>query len=175
FISIELIFIQLFHKLIGYPLYTYAAVVFAFLIAAGTGSYLTDRFSLDKNRMVRFLPFLGIPLYGTLLLLLKEPLLNFFLQWPIWIRILGSVGLIFPLGAFLGMPFAIGIAGSHTKGRGAVGWAWAVNGLFTVLGSVLSVLAATYFGFILTLSAAFLIYILAGFLLPSFTARVASE
>ncbi len=30
FISIELIFIQLFHKLIGYPLYTYAAVVFAF-------------------------------------------------------------------------------------------------------------------------------------------------
>ncbi|RWX51157.1 hypothetical protein VU01_11971, partial [Candidatus Electrothrix marina] len=44
FISIELIFIQLFHKLIGYPLYTYAAVVFAFLIAAGTGSYMTDKF-----------------------------------------------------------------------------------------------------------------------------------
>lgn len=170
FISIELIFIQLFHKLIGYPLYTYAAVVFAFLIAAGTGSYLTDRFSLDKNRIMRFLPFFGIPVYGTLLLLLKEPLLDFFLQWPTWIRLIGSVALIFPLGTFLGMPFAIGIAGSHAKGKGAVGWAWAVNGLFTVLGSVLSVLAATYFGFLLTLSAAFLIYILAGILLPRFAA-----
>ncbi|CAK8714056.1 Spermidine synthase [Candidatus Electrothrix aarhusensis] len=175
FISIELIFIQLFHKLIGYPLYTYAAVVFAFLIAAGTGSYLTDKFSLDKARIMRFLPFLGIPLYGTLLLLLEKPLLDFFLQWPTWIRLLGSVALIFPLGTFLGMPFAIGIAGSHTKGRGAVGWAWAVNGLFTVLGSVLSVLAATYFGFILTLSGAFLIYILAGLLLPGFAPFVTPE
>ncbi|RWX45348.1 Spermidine synthase [Candidatus Electrothrix aarhusensis] len=175
FISIELIFIQLFHKLIGYPLYTYAAVVFAFLIAAGTGSYLTDKFSLDKTRIMRFLPFLGIPLYGTLLLLLEKPLLDFFLQWSTWIRLLGSVALIFPLGAFLGMPFAIGIAGSHTKGRGAVGWAWAVNGLFTVLGSVLSVLAATYFGFILTLSGAFLIYILAGLLLPGFAPFVTPE
>ncbi|MCI5160214.1 MAG: hypothetical protein D3906_17695 [Candidatus Electrothrix sp. AUS1_2] len=73
------------------------------------------------------------------------------------------------------MPFAIGIAGSHAKGRGAVGWAWAVNGLFTVLGSVLSVVAATYFGFLLTLSAAFLIYILAGFLLPGFTNPVLAE
>ncbi|MCI5133295.1 MAG: hypothetical protein D3904_17725, partial [Candidatus Electrothrix sp. EH2] len=85
------------------------------------------------------------------------------------------VALIFPLGTFLGMPFAIGIAGSHEKGRGAVGWAWAVNGLFTVLGSVLSVLAATYFGFLLTLSAAFLIYILAGILLPRFAAPSLSE
>lgn len=175
FISIELIFIQLFHKLIGYPLYTYAAVVFAFLIAAGTGSYMTDKFSLDKTRIMRFLPFLGIPLYGTLLLLLEKPLLDFFLQWPTWIRLLGSVALIFPLGTFLGMPFAIGIAGSHAKGRGAVGWAWAVNGLFTVLGSVLSVLAATYFGFVLTLSGAFLIYILAGLLLPGFAPFATSE
>ncbi|MCI5126788.1 MAG: hypothetical protein D3925_20480 [Candidatus Electrothrix sp. AR5] len=56
-----------------------------------------------------------------------------------------------------------------------MGWAWAVNGLFTVLGSILSVLAATYFGFVLTLSAAFLVYILAGFLLPGFAPFIVSE
>ena len=168
FIGIELIFIQLFHKLIGYPLYTYAAVVFAFLIAAGTGSYLTDRFDLAKAKVGRFLPFIAIPLYGTLLLLLKEPMLDFFLQWPTGLRIMASVVLIFPLGVFLGMPFAIGIAGSYEKGKGAVGWAWAVNGLFTVLGSVLSVLAATYIGFMLTLFATFMLYVFAGFLLPRF-------
>lgn len=66
------------------------------------------------------------------------------------------------------MPFAIGIAGSYEKGRGAVGWAWAVNGLFTVLGSVLSVVAAIYIGFVMTLFGTFTLYIAAGFLLPRF-------
>jgi accessory gene regulator protein AgrB len=110
----------------------------------------------------------GIPLYGVLLVLLNVPLQNFFLQWPIAIRILATLALIFPLGLFLGMPFALGIAGSYQKGRGAVGWAWAVNGLFTVLGSVLSLVAATYFGFVLTIYVAFALYLLAGFLLPQF-------
>lgn len=170
FIAIELIFIQFFHKLIGYPLYTYAGVVFAFLLAAGAGSWLCDSLALADRRQGRFLPFVGIPLYGVLLVLLQEPLLNFFLQWPTAVRLLATVALIFPLGLFLGMPFAIGIAGSYQKGRGAVGWAWAVNGLFTVLGGVLSVVAATYFGFTLTIYAAFLLYLFAGLLLPRFAA-----
>ncbi|WP_417909716.1 hypothetical protein [Candidatus Electronema sp. PJ] len=168
FIAIELIFIQFFHKLVGYPLYTYAAVVFAFLLAAGAGSWLCDTLALPKRRLGRFLPFIGIPLYGTFLVLLQEPLLDFFLQWSTALRILATVVLIFPLGLFLGMPFAIGIAGSYQKGRGAVGWAWAINGLFTVLGSVLSVVAATYIGFVLTIYASFLLYIFAGLLLPRF-------
>jgi spermidine synthase len=170
FITIELIFIQFFQKLVGYPLYTYAGVVFAFLLAAGAGSWLCDALSLAKKQRARLLPFLGIPLCGMVLLFLKDPLLNFFLQWPTMIRILATVLLIFPLGLFMGMPFALGIAGSRTKGRGAVGWAWAVNGLCTVLGSVLSVVAAIYVGFTVTILAAFLLYILAGFLLPRFAA-----
>ncbi len=168
FITIELIFIQFFQKLVGYPLYTYAGVVFAFLLAAGVGSWLCDTFALSQKRLARLLPFVGIPLCGILLILLKEPLLNFFLQWPTAIRILATVVLIFPLGIFMGMPFALGIAGSRNKGRGAVGWAWAVNGLCTVLGSVLSVVAAIYVGFTVTIFAAFLLYMLAGFLLPRF-------
>ncbi len=66
------------------------------------------------------------------------------------------------------MPFAIGIASSYERGRGAVGWAWAVNGLFTVLGSVVSVVTAIYIGFTLTLLMAFAVYILAALLLPRF-------
>jgi hypothetical protein len=77
--------------------------------------------------------------------------------------------LIAPLGFFLGMPFALGIAGSYEKGRGAVGWAWAVNGLFTVLGSVFSILLAMYIGFTFTLYLAFALYALAGVLLPRFS------
>ena len=168
FIAIELIFIQLFHKLVGFPLYTYATVVFAFLISAGIGSYTTDYFKMHKNRL-RYLPFVCIPLYGFLLLALKGSMLDYFLQWPAILRMMMTVIMIFPLGFFMGMPFTLGIACSHEKGRGAVGWAWAVNGLFTVLGSVISIVTAIYIGFISTLMVAFFIYILAGVLLSRFS------
>ncbi len=169
FIAIELVFIQLFYKLVGFPLYTYVSVVFAFLLSAGIGSYCTDIFKLHERRWARFLPFIAIPLYGFVLLMLKEPLLNYSLQWSTLLRIGATVVLIAPLGFFLGMPFAIGIASSYANGKGAVGWAWAVNGLFTVLGSVISIIVAIYIGFIPTLLGAFSIYILAGLLLPRFS------
>ncbi|HID70568.1 MAG TPA: hypothetical protein EYP35_08970 [Desulfobacterales bacterium] len=169
FIAIELIFVQLFHKLVGFPLYTYVTVVFAFLISAGVGSYVTDITKLHGKRLARFLPYVAIPAYGISLLLFKEPLLDYFLQWPAMNRMVAAFALIAPLGFFMGMPFAIGIAGSHQKGKGAVGWAWAINGLFTVLGGVCSIVLAIYIGFFNTLMLAFAIYVLAGMLLPRFS------
>ena len=168
FIAIELIFVQLFHKLIGFPLYTYVTVIFAFLISAGVGSYVTDATQLHSRRFVRFFPFIIIPVYGVVLLFYKEPLLDYFLQWSAMLRMAAAFLLIAPLGFFMGMPFAIGIAGSHSKGKGAVGWAWAVNGLFTVFGGVCSIVTAIYLGFFNTLMIAFAIYLLAGMLLPRF-------
>ena len=97
FIAIELIFIQFFHKLVGFPLYTYASVVFGFLLTAGIGSYVTSVTKLHTRSITRFLPFLAIPLYGMALLEVKEPMLNYFLQWPTMIRMMATVGLIAPL------------------------------------------------------------------------------
>ena len=168
FIAIELIFIQLFHKLVGFPLYTYVTVVFAFLFSAGIGSYLTDISQLHKKKIARLIPFLLIPVYGLTMLFFKDSLLDYFLQWSTFVRMFAAFLLIAPLGFFMGMPFAIGIAGSHKNGKGAVGWAWAINGLFTVLGSVISVIMAIYLGFFLTLGIALFLYILAGLLLPRF-------
>ncbi len=169
FITIELVFIQFFHKLVGFPLYTYASVVFAFLLSAGIGSYVTSITKLHEKTWARFIPFVLIPLYGLVLMTAKDPLLNYFLQWAIMVRISATIILIFPLGFFLGMPFALGIAGSFGKGAGAVGWAWAVNGLFTVLGSILCIVAAIYIGFTTTLMIAFITYLLAAILLPRFS------
>ncbi len=168
FIAIELIFVQLFHKLVGFPLYTYVTVVFAFLLSAGVGSYVTDITRLHRKKLLRFIPYLAIPVYGTALLLFKDPLLDYFLQWSAVMRMVAAFLLIAPLGFFMGMPFAIGIAGSYKNGKGAVGWAWAINGLFTVLGGVCSIVLAIYIGFFQTMMLAFLVYVLAGLLLPRF-------
>jgi hypothetical protein len=169
FIAIELIFVQLFHKLVGFPLYTYVTVVFSFLLSAGVGSYVTDITRMHTRKLARFIPYVMIPAYGIVLLWFKEPLLDYFLQWTTFYRMAAAFGLIAPLGFFMGMPFAIGIAGSHDKGKGAVGWAWAINGLFTVLGGVCSIVLAIYIGFFDTLMIAFIIYVLAGMLLPRFS------
>ncbi len=169
FIAIELIFVQLLHKLVGFPLYTYVTVVFAFLLSAGVGSYFTDITKLHTKKLARFVPYIAIPVYGVILLLFKESLLDYFLQWSFMLRMLAAFVMIAPLGFFMGMPFAIGIAGSHKNGKGAVGWAWAINGLFTVLGGVCSIVLAIYIGFFNTLMIAFAIYVLAGLLLPRFS------
>lgn len=169
FIAIELIFVQLFSKLIGFPLYTYVTVVFSFLLAAGVGSYCTDITKLHARRFARYLPYIAIPVYGVVMLSFKAPLLDYFLQWSFMLRMIAAFLLIAPLGFFMGMPFAIGIAGSHDKGKGAVGWAWAINGLFTVLGGVCSIVLAIYIGFFDTLMIAFAIYVMAGLLLPRFS------
>lgn len=168
FIAIELIFVQLFHKLVGFPLYTYVIVVFSFLLSAGIGSYVTDITKLHIKPLARFIPYMAIPAYGVLLLIFKDSLLDYFLQWSVAMRMIAAFLLIAPLGFFMGMPFAIGIAGSHKKGKGAVGWAWAINGLFTVLGGVCSIILAIYIGFTKTLFLAFILYLLAGMLLPRF-------
>jgi len=45
--------------------------------------------------------------------------------------------------------------------QGSIAWAWAMNGLFTVIGGISSVLLSIYSGFRVTLIAAMLIYLVA--------------
>ena len=171
FISIELIFIQLFHKLIGFPIYTYVTVIASFLVSAGIGSLICDLKNFHHSKFWSKLPFIFIPLYGVLLLLLKEPLLSYFLSWSFYARMLATAILIFPLGFFMGMPFPLGIARSHKLASGIFGWAWAINGFFTVFGGAASLIASLYLGFTQTLIICFLIYFLAGILFTRIGSR----
>ena len=48
--------------------------------------------------------------------------------------------MILPMAFFMGMPFPLGILELRTSRRGAVAWAWSMNGLFATIGSVARVL-----------------------------------
>lgn len=159
FIIIELVFIQLFMRLIGYPLYTYSTVVFALLLAAGIGSISSDKMAIDLHKRW-FWPFLGVLLTGAFVLVSCSFITDIFLTSHTAIRILVATALIFPVGFFLGMPFPLGVL-TIAEEEGAVGWAWGMNGLFTVIGGILSVVLSIIFGFQVTLIIAFGIYVLA--------------
>jgi hypothetical protein len=66
--------------------------------------------------------------------------------------------MIFPLGFFLGMPFPLGILAIEHQPRGAVAWAWGMNGLFTVIGGLASVFGGVEIGFDYTIIIALVLY-----------------
>jgi spermidine synthase len=162
FILIELVFIQIFMKLIGYPLYTYSTIVFALLIAAGIGSAFSGRLGITvQNRWT--IPFIGILICSVGLLAAYDSYFALFMQSSTIIRILAAIALIFPLGFFLGMPFPLGILALEHQPNGSIAWAWAMNGLFTVIGGLASVLLSIQWGFTVTIAIAICIYAYAFF------------
>lgn len=160
FIMIELVLIQIFMKLIGFPLYTYSVVVFALLVAAGLGSYTSNVLKITSKKLWS-LPFAGVVISTALFLLIYQPYFTYFLTMPLLTRILAAIVLLVPPGFFMGMCFPLGILTIKDQPSGAVAWAWGMNGLFTVIGGILSVIVSIYLGFTSTLIFGMLIYVLA--------------
>ncbi len=160
YIILQLVFIQIFMKLIGYPLYAYTTVVFTFLFAAGLGSLMSEKFRLIETQRW-WVPFVGVVISALLLLFYQQVLFDMFLQYSTIARIIIAILMIFPLAFFLGMPFPLGILAVQYKPEGTVAWAWAFNGLFTVVGGIFCAIFSVYFGFRATMLVAVGIYILA--------------
>lgn len=160
FIIFELVLIQIFMHFIGFPLYTYSAVIFTLLLGAGVGSLSSEKLgvSLTNRWMV---PFIGILLIGLSFLATHRHIFDVFMEYPIVIRLLVSSLLIFPMGFFMGMPFPLGILAIKDRPSGAIAWAWAMNGVFTVAGGLVSVVLSIFFGFKIALLLALIFYVLA--------------
>jgi hypothetical protein len=80
------------------------------------------------------------------------------------VRVVVSVLLLAPLGFILGMfmPLGLGVvAGLSAHGDEYVAWGWAVNGFFSVIGSVLTTILAMSFGFRLVQYVALAVYVVA--------------
>ncbi len=156
FIILELVFIQIFMKLIGYPLYTYTTVLFTFLVGAGFGSLISSKIELTKR--FPYFPYLLIISFAIFTLVLTNFLFDSLLGFDVITRVIASVLIMLPLTIALGMPFPLGMLAIENKPTGTVAWAWAYNGLFTIIGGVFCSIAATYIGFTLTALIAVLAY-----------------
>lgn len=157
FILIEVVFIQLFKKLIGYPTHTFVVVICSLLISAGIGSALSKRFAtLVQGRMVFI--FGTIIVLGIVFTLFYESFFYAALGMSLSLRILVATALIVPMGFFMGMPFPLGILGLSGKNDRAIPWAWAINGFFTVVGGLLAILISIVTDFSVVLYCALIIY-----------------
>lgn len=160
FILFELVSIQVFMKLIGFPVHTYVLVIFTLLFGAGLGSAASGRLGVSPAARWSW-PFGGVLVYGSALALGYPLVFDAFLGSSDTVRMTVAGLLLFPLGFLLGMPFPLGILVAERHSRAAVAWAWGLNGLFTVIGSLASVLLGLAIGFQATLLVAVLIYAVA--------------
>jgi len=160
FIILELIYIQIFMRLIGFPLYTYSTVIFTMLLGAGLGSAVSKRLGISVTERWAW-PFIGVLALGLLLMMSQSLIFDMFLEQSPAIRILASAIMIFPVAFFLGMPFPLGILAIQDQPAGAIAWAWGLNGLFTVIGGLLCVVISIFWGFQTTVLVALGLYAVA--------------
>ena len=160
FIMIELVLIQKFMQLIGSPLYTYSTVIFVMLLSSGLGSLMSERVAPAGTTRWR-LPFAAIIVAVIAFTLLEARAFDAAMALPLFGRELSAAAMIFPIGFFLGMPFPLGILAISARPPGAVAWAWGMNGAFTVIGGVVSVILSVAYGFTVSLFVATGVYLLA--------------
>ena len=70
-----------------------------------------------------------------------------FIGLPLAARIAISIAILAPIALLLGIPFAYGIRILDARGSALIPWAWAINGCFSVVGSILTVVISMNFGF----------------------------
>jgi len=157
FITFELVFIQKFMHLIGSPLYTYSTVIFTLLLGAGLGSVSSEKLGISpRSRWV--IPFAAVLVLGVGLLLIYPSATHFAMALPLGWRVAIGAAMIFPLGFFLGMPFPLGILAIEHQPRGAIAWAWGMNGVFTVAGGLGSMIISLMRGFDFAIGVALVLY-----------------
>ena len=145
FLLLEIALIQRFVLFLGFPTYALSVVLFSLLAFTGLGSLLSTRLGDARRTLIGALAF-GCVLIAAAAFGL-QPLLRGWVEWPFAARVALSVVLLAPAGLALGMAMPIGLtrlAGLHP---GAVPWGWAVNGIASVLASVLAVALAVTWGF----------------------------
>jgi hypothetical protein len=159
FLLLEVVLIQRFVLFLGFPTYALSVVLFSLLVFSGIGAWLSGRFAEPRRALLVALA--GASLLIAVSAVALAPVLRELIQLPFAARIAVTVSLLGPLALMLGMAMPIGLgrlAGLHPDG---VPWAWGVNGIMSVLASVLAVAVALGWGFTATTVLAFLCYLVA--------------
>lgn len=149
FMLFEITMIQRLVLFLGYPTRSLTVTLAAILVSTGLGS-LASRRLVDRTHV-------AMPaILGVLVLLTAfyqfglEPLTTALLSAGLGVRVLVAVLVLMPLGLCLGtfMPLGLGLVSRlGARGEEHAAWAWAVNGFFSVIGSVLTTILSMAFGF----------------------------
>jgi hypothetical protein len=144
FLLLEIVLIQRFVLFLGFPTYALSVVLFSLLVFTGIGSMLSSRLPAARGTLVAVL--------GTAVALIVVgawalPELNALITLPFAWRVVVAIAALAPTGLVLGICMPIGLRRFVALWPSGVAYAWGVNGIASVLASVLGVFIAINFGF----------------------------
>jgi hypothetical protein len=146
FLLLEIVLIQRFVLFLGFPTYALSIVLFALLIFSGIGSAISARLPTGRVTLTAVLAIVTALLAGGAFAL--YPLLRRLIDLPFGSRVMLAVVIIAPFGIGLGMPMPLGLARFSRRYPASVAYAWGINGVASVLASVLGVVLAINGGYL---------------------------
>jgi hypothetical protein len=149
FMFFEITMIQRLTLLLGYPTYSLTVTLAAILVFSGIGSLLSSRFA-GRGRHTEFVLLGALALLTAFYQLALDDITDAVLDQSLTVRIGVTLLCLAPLGVCLGMfmPLGLGrVRALSADGEQYVAWSWAVNGFFSVIGSVLTTILSMTFGF----------------------------
>jgi hypothetical protein len=157
---VETPLLQQFILYLGHPTLALSVVLCALLGGSGLGSHLTGYRTFAWRKGERSWPTAAVAVYGLLGLPICSRWLQDLVGRDLWVRIVASVLVVFPLGVFMGMPFPLAVVRAvRRKKQGEVPLYWAVNGAATLVGSLGAVTLSMYVGFSAVLSLGAALYL----------------
>lgn len=157
YMFLEMVFIQQFTFYFGEPTYATSATLSILLFTSGLGSYYSSTCRKNKIR-------LALPLIVAAILIvyafILSPILSATIGVALPFKIVIAIVLLGIPGFFLGMPFPIGIDYLAKKKSDDISWAWALNGYFSVISTVLAIIISVEAGYFVLLLMAALTYAL---------------
>jgi len=141
FILIELSLMQKLVLLLGNPTMTFAILLFTLLVSSGAGSFVSSRVMHNSTKNLVII-ISAISVLGTFYATNLQTIVYSVIAAPFELKAVIAIGILAPIGFLMGMPMPTGMRLVKTYSPRYVPWMWAVNGAFSVLGSVLSVTIA---------------------------------
>ena len=169
FLFFEIVLIQRLTLFLGFPTYSLIVTLLAVLVFSALGSLLAGVWAPRRDQALALLVMAlaliaGLHSYGL------PPVVDALAGAPLALRIAVSITFIAPLGLCLGAFLPLGlatVAGLSDHPTEYMAWAWAVNGFFSVISSVLTTILSMAWGFSLVLGLAVALYALAAGVLRS--------
>jgi hypothetical protein len=173
FMFFEITMIQRLVRFLGYPTYSLTVTLASILVFTGLGAALSTRFA---RRPARVMPVLVATLAALTVFYVfaLNSVTDSLLTSSLGVRVAVTIVLLAPLGVCLGtfMPLGLGmVAGLSEHADEYVAWSWAVNGFFSVIGSVLTTILSMTFGFRFVQSLGVFVYAIAAIALARLAKR----
>ncbi|MEZ4272054.1 MAG: hypothetical protein R3C68_11695, partial [Myxococcota bacterium] len=154
FMLVEIVLIQILTRIVGEPVWSIVGVLAVLLVSSGIGS------ALFAGRL------LWSPQRGTLLAAMAAMSVAICLpaavdaleHFPLGARVFAAALMVLPVGLFLGIPFSSTL--QHIKEPQDTAWAWAVNSVSSVGGSIAALILCSSIGLRLSAMIAASVYLL---------------